>query len=88
MAKIQKEEKVIVAYTYQFKIKGTVFIPPGSRLSDFMSGLGQKKFIPVVDALVTDIFGNEICRSRFLELNRDEIIFLLPEAGVKKANER
>ena len=84
MVKIQKEKKIIEAYTHQFKVKGTVFMSPGSRLSDFIGSLGQKKFIPVADARVTDIFGNEICRSKFLELNRDEIIFLLPEAADKK----
>ena len=91
MAKIQKEKKVIIAYTYQFKIKGTLFTPPGTRLSDFMSlmsGLGQKKFLPVTDALVTDVFGNEICRTRFLELNRDEIVFLLPASELEKRKER
>ena len=88
MVKIQKEKRVIIAYTYQFKIKGTLFTPPGARLSDFMSGLGQKKFLPITDALVTDVFGNEICRTRFLELNRDEIVFLLPASELEKRKVR
>ena len=88
MVKIQKEQKQIVAYPYHYKIKGKVFTPPGARLSDFISGLGQKKFIPVVDAVVTDIFGNEICKTGFLELNKDEIIFLLPESELEKHKTR
>lgn len=80
MVKIEKEEKKIVAYAYDYKIRGTVFVPPGGRLSDFISGIGQKKFIPVVDAVVTDISGREICRTKFLELNKDEILFLFPES--------
>ena len=84
MVKIEKEKKAIIAYTYHYKIIGTVFTPVGSRLSDFISGVGQKKFIPVADAVVTDIFGNEICKTKFLELNCDEIVFLLPESGLEK----
>ena len=84
MVKIEKEQKPIVAYTYHYKIKGKVFTPPGSRLSDFISAIRQKKFIPVTEAVVTDIFGNEICKTRFLELNKDEIVFLLPESELEK----
>ena len=88
MAKIEKEQKSIVAYTYHYKISGKVFTPPGSRFSDFMSGIRQKKFIPVAEAVVTDIFGNEICKSKFLELNKDEIIFLVPESELEKRRTR
>ena len=88
MVKIEKEQKPIVAYTYHYKIKGKVFTPPGSRLSDFISGIRQKKFIPVADAVITDIFGNEICRSKFLELNKDEIIFLLPQDELVESTKR
>lgn len=83
MVKIEKEEKAIVAYTSDYKIRGTVFMPPGGRLSDFIAGVGQKKFIPVADAVVTDISGNQICRTKFLELNKDKIIFLLPESELE-----
>lgn len=87
MAKIEKEEKSIVAYTHRYKIKGKIFTPPGSRLSDFVSGIAQKKFIPVADAVVTDTMGNEICHTGFLELNKDEIIFLLPAGELEKRKE-
>lgn len=83
MTKIEKEEKAIIAYTTHFKIKGKVFTPPGGRLSDFISGVAQKKFIPVADVIVTDIAGNQILRTKFLELNKDEIIFMVPEEELK-----
>ena len=88
MAKIEKEKMQIIAYTYHYKIRGKIFMPTGARLSDFISSSGQKKFIPVVDAAVTDIFGNEICKTGFLELNMDEIIFLLPEGELEKRIKR
>ena len=84
MVKIEKEQKSIIAYTYHYKIKGNIFMPPGARLSDYISSVGQKKFIPVANAIVSDIFGNEICRTKFLELNKDEIIFLFPESEIVK----
>lgn len=79
MAKIEKEETPIVAYTQYFKIEGKVYIPMGARLSDFISSAQQRKFIPVADGVVTDLAGNQVCRTEFLELNKDEIIFLVPE---------
>ena len=88
MVKIEKEQKPVVAYTYSYKIKGKVFTPPGSRLSDYISSVGQKKYIPMTDVLVTDIFGNEICKSKFIELNKDEIIFLVPEEDLEKGKVR
>jgi hypothetical protein len=77
--KIEKEAKTVIAYTYNYKIKCDVFTPPGSRVSDFIGGLGQKKFIPVSNAVVSDVFGNPVCKAKFLELNVDEILFLIPE---------
>ena len=88
MVKIAKEKKVIIAYTYQFKIRGTVFIPPGSRFSDFMGSIEKKKFIPVTNAAVTDIFGNNVCKTKFLELNKDEILFMFPESEMEKRKVR
>ena len=77
--KIEKEAKTVIAYTCNYKIKCNVFMPLGSRFSDFIGTLGQKQFIPVSDAVVSDIFGNPVCKAKFLELNLSEIIFLLPE---------
>ena len=79
MVKIEKEEKAIIAYTANYKIRGKVFMPPGGRLSDFIGGAVQKKFMPVVDAIVTGVSGGEICRTKFLQLNKSAIIFILPE---------
>ena len=84
MVKIQKEKRSVTAYTYHYKIKGKVFTPTGGRLSDFIGSVGQKKFIPVADAVVTDIFGNKICKTDFMELNIDEIIFLIPDDRPEK----
>jgi hypothetical protein len=80
--KIEKETKAVIAYTYNYKIKGDVFTPPGSRFSDFVGSLSQKQFIPVSNAVVSDIFGNQICEAKFLELNLNEIIFLLPASDL------
>ena len=78
MVKIKKEEITIVAYTRNYRITGHMYIPPGGRLSDFLSGTGSKKFIPVTNAVITDISGKNVCKATFIELNRDKIIFLLP----------
>ena len=77
--KIEKEVKVVIVYTCNYRIKCDMHTPPGSRFSDFMGGLGQRQFIPVSNAVVTDIFGNLVCKAKFLEMNVNEIIFLIPE---------
>jgi hypothetical protein len=84
MVKIKKEEKPVVAYTSTYKVTGNMFVPPGGRLSDFLSATEQKKFIPIANAVVKEISGREICRAMFIELNRDEIIFLVPASELEK----
>lgn len=84
MVKIKKEEKPIIAYTRYYKVEGKMYMPMGARLSDFISGVGQKKFIPVTDAIVTDLSGHQVCKTNFLELNKDEIVFLVPQSEIGK----
>jgi hypothetical protein len=83
MVRIKKEEKPVIAYTSNYIIKGKVFTPPGARLSDYISGVGQKQFIPVSEVVVTDLSGREVCRTGFLELNKDDIIFIFPKSERK-----
>lgn len=84
MVKIQKEEKAIIAYTRNYKVEGKMYLPIGARLSDFISSAQQKNFIPVTGAVVTDLSGRQVCITDFLELNRDEIVFLVPKGESKK----
>ena len=79
MVKIEKEEKKIIAYIGNYKLKGTIFMPSGGRLSDFLGGVGGKQFIPVGNVVIHDVSGKEICKADFLELNKDRILFLMPE---------
>ena len=79
MVRIEKDEKKIIAFIGNYKLRGTIFMPTGARLSDFLGGVGAKQFIPVGDVVVTDTAGKEICKSNFLELNKDRILFLIPE---------
>lgn len=87
MVKIKKERKAIIAYTSTYTIKGEMFTPPGSRLSDFIGGLGQKKFLPISNATVTDVNGKKVCDAGFMELNKDEIVFLIPQCELKDTGE-
>lgn len=78
MVVLKKEEMPVIAYTSHYKVKGKIFLPPGGRLSDFMSSIGQKRFIPVKDVTVTDLTGRDVYKSDFLVLNADEVIFVMP----------
>ncbi|MBL7071267.1 MAG: hypothetical protein ISS26_03740 [Candidatus Omnitrophica bacterium] len=79
MVKIEKEEQNIVAYIGNYKVRGTIFMPQGARLSDFLGGVGQKQYIPVVDVTISDASDRLVCKADFLELNKDRILFLFPE---------
>jgi len=78
MTKIEKEQQKVVVFTNSYRITCMVHTPPGARLSDFIAAVRQKKFIPVSDVIITDVSGNEICRTSFMELNTDEVVFFIP----------
>lgn len=83
MSKIEKELKKIIVFTSEFKIEGDMHVHPGARFSDYIETLA-KKFIPITDARIS-IIGDDrcICETSFLELNKNEVIIILPQEELK-----
>ena len=85
MPKIEKEKRQVEVFTSNYRICGTVYTPPGARLSDFITAAAKmKKFIPVSDAIVSDAEGKEVSRAPFLELNTDIVEFFYPIDGINE----
>jgi len=83
MIKVDKEEKRITVYTDSYKITGKVFLPRGGRISDFLGGITEKRFIPVKEVIVTDFSGNEVCKSNFINLNTERVVYVVPDEEIE-----
>lgn len=59
------------------RIRGLVYMKPDERLKDELNRSDQ--FLAVTDAVVLDNDGSEMYRCKFLTLNRDQIVWLIPD---------
>jgi len=72
--------KIAVPATIQTltnRIKGNVYIRRGERLSDELNR--SDHFLAVTEAVIYDIDGNVIHTSGFLAINREHIVWLMPD---------
>jgi predicted YcjX-like family ATPase len=83
--KPDRDEISVIIYLGNCKIRGRVFVPPGGRVSDFVNA-PVRQFIPVTDAEIESISGPKWSyRVRFLNLNKNEIVTIFPEAAFIEA---
>lgn len=73
----EKQNTHVVILTDSFRIRGSVDLIPGARITDFMSE--ARDFIAVTDAEVRRLNGDHVIDSAFLNVNRDHIQLVLPE---------
>jgi hypothetical protein len=83
-AKTKKANVNVLIYVPGFKILGTIYLPLGGRLTDFLNtkGLGSEGevFIPVTDASIFDLTnGSLIHYTPFLNVNKERILFVFPQ---------
>jgi predicted YcjX-like family ATPase len=77
--KPQREKIEAIIYLRSCKIKGTIFLPPGGRLSDFINS-PVRQFIPVKDASIESITSDKWSYNvKFLNLNKNEIVTIFPK---------
>jgi len=77
---ITKQPIRVIVQTEKYRIHGQMHITPSERLKDELNGSDQ--FVAVTNATVFDAAGNVTYRSNFLTLNRDFIVWLIPEADI------
>lgn len=74
---ISKEAVPVIIQTLTHRIQGQVHIRPGERLKDEINQ--GEAFFAVTEATVYDHSGKKLYRCDFLAINREHIIWLLPE---------
>lgn len=61
-----------------FRIKGEIELVAGARITDYM--VESKPFIAVTDAEVWDLEGRRILVVPFLNVSRDHVVVVAPDA--------
>lgn len=76
MEGINRARVVMLAGSY--RIKGEIELVPGARITDYM--VESKPFIAVTNAEVWDLEGRRIMVVPFLNVARDHIVVVAPDA--------
>ncbi len=74
---ITKEAVLVIIQTPTHRIRGQIYVRPGERIKDQINQ--EEEFIAVTEATLYDLTGAELYRSDFLLVNREHLIWLLPE---------
>lgn len=77
----QEDRTTVRIYTDQYFIIGNIAMFADSRLTDFM--VSAHDFIALTDATVSNLEGNPLFRTAFLNVQKDKIVIILPEDMVK-----
>ncbi|MBI4845234.1 MAG: hypothetical protein HY810_01975 [Candidatus Omnitrophica bacterium] len=79
--KVEQTEIEVVIFVQNSRVEGKVHLPSGGRLTDYLA-LAERKFIPITDAKVYLVPGNELIYSiSFLSLNKDFILYIFPKTN-------
>ena len=81
---VNKERHDVVIYLANCKVKGAIYLMPGSRISDFINA-AARQFVPVTDAVITATGPGEdwTYNVEFLDLNKNFIITIFPVNAMK-----
>lgn len=79
---ITKEAVPVLIQTPTNRIRGNVYIRPGERIKDQINQ--DDTFLAVTEAILYDLAGEELYRSSFLLVNREYLIWLLPEDQMRE----
>jgi hypothetical protein len=74
---VTKEAVPVLLQTTTNRIRGNIHVRPGERIKDQINQ--EDVFFAVTEAILYDTAGEEFQRSDFLLVNRDYLIWLLPE---------
>jgi hypothetical protein len=74
---ISKEAVPVVIQTLTHRVQGLIHIKPGERLKDEINQ--SEAFFAVTEAKIFDHTGKRLYSCDFMAINRDHIIWLLPE---------
>lgn len=82
--KARKEQLKVVIFTSQHKIQGQLHLVENSRLSDILNTESiSRDFLPITDALVTDLSDGKTFKAGFLSVNKKKISMVMEEHEIK-----
>jgi hypothetical protein len=73
---VAKQPVDVTIQTAQQVIQGIIHIRPGMRIKDELNG--QERFLAVTDAVIMDSEKREVFRTKFLVVNVDHIVWVMP----------
>lgn len=77
MLKAERIKQKAIIIVPKYKIQGILYLPPDTRLTDFINTARQ--FIPVTDASIYDLDSDKLIeKPDFVQLNRNYIISITP----------
>ena len=79
---VSKESFPVIIQTLTQCIRGQFHVRPGKRLIDEINH--SELFTAITKVTIFDHSGKELYRCDFLALNRDQIIWVLPESELQK----
>ena len=74
---ITKEAVPVLIQMPTNRIRGNMYVRPGERIKDQINQ--EEQFLAVTEAILYDLAGEELNRCDFLLVNREYLIWLLPE---------
>jgi hypothetical protein len=83
---IQKQAKIAIIQTLTHRIQGEVHIKEGERLKDEL--VNSDPFLAITNAVVYSSQGELLYKSQFLVLNRDHVVWLIPQEDVQQADQK
>ena len=69
----------VVILTRSYRIKGHIHLLPGARVTDFL--VDSKDFLAVTDVEVWEMGGRQVLTAPFVNISRDHIEIVTPEAS-------
>ena len=79
---ISKQAIPVLIQTSTNRIRGNIYVRPAERIKDQINQ--EDMFLAVTDAIIFDLAGEELYHSDFLLVNREHLIWLLPEDQLKQ----
>jgi hypothetical protein len=73
---ISKHPVAVIIQTVNHRITGNIYIRPEDRIKDELDR--AEDFLAVTDAVVTNSEGVEIASTKFISVNRGQIVWVLP----------
>ncbi len=75
----EESKTKVVILTRSYRIKGYIHLLPGARVTDYL--VDSKDFLALTDAEVWEMGGRQILTAPFINISRDHIEIVTPEAA-------